>query len=280
MVQVDVFWAYALGAGFASAAARQLKDEANPFINKYFVYTLLFMSCIFAPSGIYLLWNFPDWETMQVARSHADLPAWLVVTFAVTNITQGILGYYVAYSFIRKGKYYAAHIQCFLGYFFMFFILMHGWDSLGWQRFLYDSTVMDGVAWTNGTHLGFDFLTSNVAMTLGGMGVAVVPALFIPCIIWIRQGAIMDKSLAKEKVPKNPVMIGIWLLIALFGVSIISAAVAALLVYYIGQVTGNLGIGFIIGAPVFALISYFLVFRKNMPGYLIFKQLFIEEPEA
>ena len=55
---------------------------------------------------------------------------------------------------------------------------------------------------------------------------------------------------------------------------------AGLLVYYIGLAVGNLGIGFIIGLPVFAVAAYFLVFRKNMPGYLIFKQLFLEEPGA
>ena len=42
--------------------------------------------------GVYLLWAFPDWETMQVAHSHASLLPWLVTVFAITNVTQGMLG--------------------------------------------------------------------------------------------------------------------------------------------------------------------------------------------
>ncbi|MBI9074499.1 MAG: hypothetical protein JEZ02_03730 [Desulfatibacillum sp.] len=279
MVQVDVFWAYALGAGFASAAARQLKDEDKPFTSGYFVYTLLFLSCIFAPSGIYLLWNFPDWETMQVARFHGDLPAWLVVIFCVTNITQGILGFWVSYKFIRMGKFFAAHMQWFLGYFFMFFILLHGWDGTGWQRFLYDSTVNNGVHWSPGVHMGWGFLTSNVFYTLLGMGLFVVPGLGIPCIMWIAQGAAHDSSLSKENAKQSPVMLGIWFLTAIFVVSLWSAGGAGLLVHYIGKAVGSPG-GFVLGLSVFAAGSYFLLFRPNMPGYKVFQHLFIQEPAA
>jgi len=114
MVQVDIFWSYALGAGFAASASRQLKEKDTPFQNDYFTYTLLYLSCIFAPSGIYLLWQFPHWETMQVATCHGDLPAWLVALFAITNITQGILGFWVSYICIKAGRYYWAHLQWFL----------------------------------------------------------------------------------------------------------------------------------------------------------------------
>jgi O-antigen/teichoic acid export membrane protein len=98
MVQVDVFWSYAFGAGFAMAAARQLiedreKNDGNFFENKYFTHTLLFLAIIFVPSGGSLLWGFPDWETMQVAYDHHSIPAWLVSAFYVTNITQGLLGF-------------------------------------------------------------------------------------------------------------------------------------------------------------------------------------------
>ena len=111
MVQVDVVWSYAFGATLAASAARQLKSEKDPFNNKIFTYVLLFLSILFAPSGIYLLWQFPHWETMQVASTYSDLPAWLVCLFAITNITQGILGYYVTYRLIRKGKLYGAHVN-------------------------------------------------------------------------------------------------------------------------------------------------------------------------
>ncbi len=193
MVQVDVFWSYAIGAGFAASAARQLKKEYDVskgkdwYTSKYFIYTVLFLACLFAPSGIYLLWDFPQWETMQVAVSHAAIPAWLVTVFAVTNVTQGILGYWVAYKFIQKGRFKAAWSQVLIGYFFMFFILIYGWDGTGWQRFLYDASTHGGRLWSHGMYDGAAFLTSNVAYALYGMGVIIAPFLLIPIVKWMRE---------------------------------------------------------------------------------------------
>ncbi len=193
MVQVDVFWSYAIGAGFAASASRQLKKEFDLsggkawFTSRYFVYTVLFLACLFAPSGVYLLWNFPQWETMQVAASHADIPAWLVALFAITNITQGILGYWIAYRFIRKGRFTAAWGQVLIGYFFMFFILIYGWNGTGWQRFLYDASLHNGALWSPGMNDGAAFLASHVAFTLYGMGVILGPFLLYPMIRWMRE---------------------------------------------------------------------------------------------
>ena len=283
MVQVDVFWSYALGATFASAACRQLKDDDKPFYNKYFVYTVLYLACIFAPSGVYLLWNFPHWETMQVARSHADIPAWLVVVFAVTNITQGILGYWVCYKFIQKGRYYAAHLQWFLGYLCMFFILLYGWDGTGWQRFLYDATMHGGTLWSPGIHDGLGFITSNVCLTLFVMGLFVIPFMGVPVAVWIKEGARMDDSLPGGIVPEG--MAGstkIWnlLLVGVFVFSLGSSAIAAIIVHFIGKAAGNLGIGFLVGIPIFGILVYFGGIRKPMPFYGFFKKLFLAEPAA
>ena len=126
MVQVDVFWTYALGASFAAAAGRQLKETAreggSPFYTPYFMRALLFLSILFVPSGVCLLWAFPGWETMFAGDR--NLPAWLVTLFCVTNITQGILGYWVAYKLVEKDRLYWAHMQWVFGYLLMFFILL------------------------------------------------------------------------------------------------------------------------------------------------------------
>ena len=102
MVQVDIVWAYAFGATFAAAAGRQLEKEEKPFVNKWYVFLLIFLSVFFAPSGLYLLWEHTQWETMQVATTMKDIPAWLVVIFAVTNVTQGILGYWTTLKLVKK----------------------------------------------------------------------------------------------------------------------------------------------------------------------------------
>ena len=52
MVQVDVFWAYGLGASLAVAAGRQLKQEPHPFQSKYFVKTIIFLALVWAPTGM------------------------------------------------------------------------------------------------------------------------------------------------------------------------------------------------------------------------------------
>jgi len=115
MVQVDVFWSYALGAGYAVAASRQLKNMPESrtlpqgeracrgaFINRYFAFSLFYAAVFFAPSGIYLLWRFTSWETMHVwDRGISPL---LVVAFAITNVTQSILGFWLAWRCIRKGQ--------------------------------------------------------------------------------------------------------------------------------------------------------------------------------
>ncbi len=280
MVQVDVFWSYGLGASFAAAAARQLKNSDSPFVSKYFVYTLLFLSLIFAPSGIYLLWQFPHWETMQVASTWSDLPAWLVTGFAVTNVLLGILGYWVSLLFIRQGKFYTAHIQYFLGYFFMFFILLYGWDGTGWQRFLYDPTVHGGVLWQPGLHDGAGFLTSNVCFTLLAMGVVLVPALGIPMIAWIRDGGYNDRQVADEEVP-GFVTLAVMILVSIFVVALGSAGIAAILAYYIGNILlENTYLGIPIALVVFGVAGRFVLFRRPMPAYHVFRKLFIAEPDS
>src|SRR3954464_173517 len=66
MVQVDVFWSYGLGASMGLAAGRQLVSGPRDLMsNPFFLKTVLFAALVFAPSGAYLLWAFPDWETMQ-----------------------------------------------------------------------------------------------------------------------------------------------------------------------------------------------------------------------
>src|SRR5689334_23366460 len=152
MVQVDVFWSYGIGSTFAVAACRQLAEHhregrgqgKKAFDNGYFTNTLLFLSILFAPSGMYLLWAFPSWETMHAGDR--DLPAWLVTGFAITNITQGILGFWLAYRLIVARRVYVAYLTIIAAYFGMFFILVHGLDGTGYQSF-FSATREDFLHW-------------------------------------------------------------------------------------------------------------------------------------
>lgn len=130
MIQVDVFWSFAMGACFASMAAKSLKDEASAFVNKYFVYNVCFLSMVFAPSGIYLLWHHCSWETMFFYSK--DMHGIWPCLFAQTNVSLGVLGFYVAYKRIRAGSVVQANQSWIIAYCCMFAIL-----SFGYDRFLY-----------------------------------------------------------------------------------------------------------------------------------------------
>src|SRR5919201_1908103 len=199
MVQVDVFWSYGLGSTLAVASSRQIlarrrtaKADPEPtevgppaisrWADPHLMKTLLFLALIFAASGVYLVWQFPSWETMHVGDR--DMPAWLIVTFAITNVTQGLLGFWVVERLLAAGRSYLAYLQILVGYVGMFFILVHGWDGKGYQRF-FSATHSDFVHWHGDWSA---WLTSDVALTLLGMGVILVPTLLTLVARWQTEG--------------------------------------------------------------------------------------------
>ena len=201
MVQVDVFWSYGLGATFAAASSRQLlarrraaeaaapapEPQVGPaphsrWRDPYLLRTILFLALIFGPSGVYLVWAFPSWETMHVGDR--DMPAWLITAFAITNVTQGLLGFWVVERLLAAGRSYLAYLQILVGYIGMFFILVEGWDGKGYQRF-FSATHDDFLRWHGDWSA---WLTSDVALTLLGMGVVLVPTLLWTVAAWHCEG--------------------------------------------------------------------------------------------
>jgi hypothetical protein len=181
MVEVDVFWAYGIGASAAAAAGTPLARSGAPLDTPQFSRALLLLSVVWAPTGLLLLLLHPSWETMQVADSFGDIPAWLVLAFGITNVTQGVLGFWVGAWLLSKGRRYLAHLNWLAGYFAMFFVLLYGWDGLGYDRFLYDRDMFGGAPWRPGAGLqpgaGAAFLASTVARTLYVDGAYLLPPL-------------------------------------------------------------------------------------------------------
>jgi hypothetical protein len=240
MVQVDVFWSFALGAGFAACAARQLKKEEKPFESKYFVKTLLYLSILFVPSGATLLWGFPEWETMQ-AGTYKTIPAWLVMLFSITNVTQGILGYWLGYRLVRKGNGYGAWLLVVIGYFCMFFILVHGWDGMGFQRFFYICTWYGSdecVPWSKGSYAVLKWAKGPVALTLYAMGAVMLPVLFYWMTGFIKSG--YDAEGIGKQGAKTPSRLGMLFIILrlVFIHSLGAAIVASILVHKMGWILG------------------------------------------
>lgn len=259
MVQVDVFWSYAIGAGFATAAARRIHrvklEGQSAFDTRAFRDTLLYLAVLFAPSGVCLLWQFTSWETMHAGTR--DLPGWLVTLFAVTNITQGILGFAIAQMFIGKGKPYYAFLQWLLGYFFMFFILIHGWDGTGYIRFF--SAAPEWIpTWTSARVL--DWLASDVAIALDIMGVFIIPVM-----LWL-----MTRDLRDGAERPKP----IWALSAgILGICVILMPVSALLLSLAIR-----GLGAVVGTLVFVPLAYVLLVRRGGLYHRIYQAMTGDAP--
>ena len=182
MVQVDVFWTYGLASGLTLAASHKLKNTEQVWANPYFAFILMWTCFLFAPSGVYLLWEFPSWETMFLAKNHESIPSLLVFLFASTNSALGVLGYYITYRLIRAGKFFWAKFQVIWSHFCMLFILIVGWDGTGFKRFTYTGTYEEFV---KGVHYPMsDFIGSPVFYTLLVMGLVLVPTYTYLVISW------------------------------------------------------------------------------------------------
>lgn len=187
MVQVDVFWSYGLSAGLALAGQSAIRKSKSWWDNEPFLWSTLWTACVFAPSGIYLLWLNPGWETMFVARNFQSLPAWLVALFAMTNVTQGVLGFAVTAHLIRREKLNWAKFQAIWSHLAMLFILIVGWDGTGYRRFLYAGT---GEQWHDGVALPIsDFWSGSVFYGLLGLAVVFIPT-YAGLVNYFRKGAL------------------------------------------------------------------------------------------
>ena len=240
MVQVDVFWTYALGASFAAAAGRQISEEAedgaSPFRSPFYVRTLLYLSILFGPSGVYLCWAFPGWETMFAGDR--EMPAWIVTLFCMTNITQGILGYWIASKLVSRGRLYWAHLQWIFGYIAMFFILVHGWDGTGYQRFFYAGTIEE---WRAGVHYPiWAFAYCKVALSLYGMGVILLPIMFFMMSGWMMEGYRLGRVDPQRAAEMTRWSLSKVMLRIIFVYSLGSAIAASLLIHLLGWLLGAL----------------------------------------
>lgn len=289
MVEVDVFWSYAIGSSFALASFRQLramralsgKDDSNydikdmldikkiikeiesgdstAFNNEFFLKNLLFLSLLFVPSGSNLLWSNPNWETMQVG-SYETIPGWLVSGFTITNVTQGILGFWVTWNLMMKGKYEKAAWQTLLSYLGFWFILVNGWDKTGYRRFFSKNReAFDDWKWTN----VFGWLGSDVVRILLSYGAVFIPLMLYWVSKWLVEGYELEGIAAVPEDQTAKLMeqgkVSALLLGAIFGGTLGGAITAHLLVRWLGWVKG---------LALFAGIFYGGVMKVLSPWFL------------
>lgn len=172
------------------SACKQLKKTKKPWSNPYFSSILIWLSFLFAPSGVYLLWEFPSWETMFLARDHNSIPSWLTFLFSATNCASGVLGYYVTYRLIHAQRWFLAKMQTVGSHFCMLFILLVGWDGTGFKRFTYTGTYEE---FSSGvTYPWFYFFNSPVFYTLLVMGLILIPSYFYLVLKWRKESKFMS----------------------------------------------------------------------------------------
>ena len=195
MVQVDVFMTFAFSASFAVAAGKQLKKEEKPFYNEYFVKILSYLTLIFVPIGVYLITQFPGWESMfalypylvNVSGSPPGIiphsAGFIIAAISFIYVLSGIFGYYLAYRFIRADNMKAAHALWLIGFAVIPLIVLIGWDGTGFERFIFAGTWHEWHQWKvlggENPYKWIDFFFSKQFMALLVMGViAIPPALY------------------------------------------------------------------------------------------------------
>lgn len=296
MVQVDVFWSFGLGAGFAVASARQLRlrqelraggaqegehsrelaiagetggrsDFSDLLQNRFMMQNILYAALLFAPSGIYLLWDFTNWETMQAGAK--TMPAWLIVLFAITNVSQAILGFWVTERLIVRGRQYLGLLMAWVGYFGMFFLLVNGWDKTGWHRFFSEDR-SDFQAWSSEPAIDqvTSWLSSDVALTLYGMGLILIPVLAMIMVRSIDSGYRIGGEYRPDRNPAGIfVKVAVTAVVPLSGV--FAAIAAHLLITEAGWLIGS--------AAAAALIFVVLLWTRTGLLYRGYRLLALED---
>lgn len=301
MVQVDVFWGYGWGASLAVASARLLRERGSILDSRQWADTLIFLSLFWAPTGLLLLIRHPSWETMQAASDFGSMSEWIILSFGITNVTQGMLGFWVGQKLMNAGRYHWAQLNWIVGYYGMFFILLYGWDGLGYDRFLYDRDMWPGSpAWTPGVATGDGVLAAiwtfvsnfsnaqgnaTVITTLLTDGLWLIPPFAWLFYRWYRRDAVFDGARAPGFVGMYASYLG-----GVFIVGLGCAAISALTVHAIGTLAGigdviwhdgfyapqNLVphvISYLVGIPLSLVVMWFVLLAPGRPLFALLRPL-------
>jgi hypothetical protein len=192
---------------------------------------------------------------MQVG-TYDTIPAWLVAIFAMTNITQGILGFWLTSKYIRKREHYKANLLGAAAWFVFWFILVHGWDGTGYKRFFHASVDWSGnvTPWVNGAFEWYSpikWAFSPVAISLLVMGIIMMPFLNI----WMLQLNSEDRRAAEKEGEGGVMPLRVSMCFRAGCVDALAAAIAASLLIHL--------LGWILGVILFIPIAYFALIRKG-----------------
>ncbi len=109
MVQVDLPAAFTIGQVFALLSKEYLRREERRFANRLLGPFNVFMSCCYAPVGMFLLVGWPAWEVMYRTawvEQPYDRPwaAAFYVAFGVVMVLLGNVGFILGHHWLRQGR--------------------------------------------------------------------------------------------------------------------------------------------------------------------------------
>jgi len=189
MLQPDLFFAYGLSSGLAVVSGKKLKDESSPVVNKYFLGAVLWLSVLYVPQVMYLLFRFPAWEGMYVATSLSDYPPWFIPVYFIAVMALGVVGFQVTAYFVRGGKMGAALAQVIWSMAVATLIVSVGWDGKGYARTMYAG---DGADWAAGVSYPLvEFFSSPMFYTLLWLEALVLIPYAIMLIRWGRESGLV-----------------------------------------------------------------------------------------
>jgi hypothetical protein len=188
MVQVDVFWAYGMGSGLALAAAARLRrrpespDGPSPG-SRHLTGAVLYLALLFAPAGVWLLREFPSWQTMHVADG-PEIPGWFAAIIAAATVAIGTAGFVVTQYLLQRNRDRIAYALFGGVNAVALFLLGYGWDGTGYRRFL--SITADFHHWSNASipdHAAH-WAESELGRTVIGLSAVMVAVFVAMCLRW------------------------------------------------------------------------------------------------
>jgi hypothetical protein len=103
MVQIDIPWSFLIGSTLAEADQIELGKSPTATQTPCFLLGMAFMSILFNPAAMYLIWRYPGWETMyrlDDRNLNALVPAAFVAVLSVTYA----LGYILGHRILRRNR--------------------------------------------------------------------------------------------------------------------------------------------------------------------------------
>lgn len=227
MLQIDVFWSFAWGAMFAALAHSTLVEHYKSlraqekvksrltleeiFVNKIFVQLMIFMSFVFVPSGLYLLWGYPAWESMIWLKDRDSTHPVVPTLFAFINAFMGTLGFYVTARLIESTPSSESEKVHF--YWISAYGIFNAILGMGYNRFIFAGSYGDWVAGRMNTLN--EFLQSDVLNTLLTMATFFVPIAFTLLIGHLRKTYATFGNGYKSKFRVYILKQGIWQYLAI-----------------------------------------------------------------